>query len=163
MPLWPGYVLALTVWGRTAPTSAPQSGSTRLREKPGLRCSSLATGTGQGPHPLAIPHSVPKPRVPTGDCGAAANCKSFLRDPHCSAKFTGTNVSRNKFHRRASTITRCLGPLSASPTGGSGWLGAERTGWSRAWNASAGHVLRGQTPVLPTLLGVSSAPKSDRH
>ena len=53
----------------------------------------------------AILHSVPKPHVPTGGRGAAANCKSFLRAPYCLAKFTGTNVSRNKFHRRARAIT----------------------------------------------------------
>lgn len=60
---------------------------------------------GGGSTPLAIPHSVPKSLVPTGGCGAAANCKSFLRAPRCSAKFTGTNVSRNKFHRRGRAIT----------------------------------------------------------
>lgn len=53
------------------------------------------------PPPLAMPHAVPP--VPTGAAGLRL-IANHLRAPRGSAKFTGTNVARNEFHRRAGRL-----------------------------------------------------------
>lgn len=134
VPPWPGDILV-----STSGANAPESG---------LRCSSSAPGMGGGPTRWPFPTQCPSLSSQRG-AGAAANCKSFLRAPHCSAKFTGTNVSRNKFHRRARAITGCLGPSppTPSPEAPAGSGRAQRTGWSGAGKTDAGCHLRGQTPA----------------